>query len=265
MKIGIKSLLAVAVLAIVAVQANAQTYPFDSAASISAPAGSRNYGGPYPPLGVGFDNGTATPVITESTTYSASQQSTISNPTSHTGAVLMSWAFNNDDGNGQAAWTIDVSAGATAYSEVQFDYFVDEANSTLSGYGDYGYFQAAARIAPGALDTNSVASADYDYIGTSFGTALLGGGWHHADILLTTGPDYSGSHGGAQIDSTHLRGITLQDYNDAGPNTRNITGFEYLYIDNLQLTAVPEPASLALLGLAAPGLVFVARRYRKTA
>jgi hypothetical protein len=62
---------------------------------------------------------------------------------------------------------------------------------------------------------------------------------------------------GAGGTGTALRALTFDDYSDAA--TRNINGNVQLYIDNLTLTPVPEPSTIALVGLGLAGLLFVRR------
>jgi hypothetical protein len=120
---------------------------------------------------------------------------------------------------------------------LSFDLYLDPS-STPGGYNDYGYFQIVARNTDGYnFDDTGADNGLISFVGAV-------GQWTHVSVALnsTTG--------------NLVRALTLQDYNDAG---RSINGSETIYIDNLALTPVPEPSSIALVGLGVAGLLFVRR------
>jgi len=237
MKTGIKSLGILVGVALVLDSAQAfvafSSNTFDNAASVQV--NSPNYN--PPPISSRFDYGTFTAQLTGTTAWNATHDNTGNGG----GSSKLSWSWDISDGAGSAAFTYDLNPdGNTLYSQLDFDIMVDP-QSTLGTYqgspSDYGYF--------------NVFNRDGSYGGF---TALVGqssgstsGVWQHISAPIT---------GSAQ----GIRALTFQWYNDG---FRNITGNEIMYIDNLTLTAVPEPASFVLLGLA--GMALVARRVRKSA
>ena len=236
MKTGIKSLgiLVGVALALASAQAFGAfgSNTFDNAASVQL--NSPNYN--PPPISSRFDYGTFTAQLTGTTAWNATHDNTGNGG----GSSKLSWSWDISDGAGSAAFTYDLNPdGNTVYTNLAFDLYLDPSSTEGTYQGnpsDYGYFQVVTR------------DGSYNYNPTSYAASLLNPGvWQHFSIPLT-GVNQS------------VRAMTLQDYND---QYRNITGTETIYIDNLTLTPVPEPTSLALLGLAVPGLLLAARRYRK--
>jgi PEP-CTERM motif len=240
MNISIKSLhvgfLAGAMLILVAAQANAQfsSNHFDNSSSFLLAA---NYN--PPPIAIHFGYGGATVAGNNLVQWSPNDAAS----SASSGSVELSWVFNHPgDGDESAAFVMDINPDAnTLYSNLSFDLMIGNGqsgygSSTLGASGDYGY-----------MDFFTLNNSYGGYYG-DVDQSLTGtpGVWQHFSAALT---------GNQQA----IRALVWQDYNDTG---RNILGFETVYIDNLTLTQVPEPTSLALLGLAVPGLVVAARRYR---
>lgn len=168
------------------------------------------------------------------------------NPSS--GSQLMTYTLNTtlDGGSGgaKAAITMDLFYPGRDYVDLSFDLMVGPGSAT-DAYGGYGYFGVATRLTDG-YNYNGVWAHE---LGPSWDIPLTPGTWVHVDIPLTVGVGGTG---------TALRALTFQQYSDSG---RNINGTDYISIDNLQLTPVPEPSALALLLLGIPaGLIFRARR-----
>jgi hypothetical protein len=256
MKTGVKSwqvvVLTGAILALFAMQASAQapvTYGFNNSDfnNGSSPTGfqvgTRNFN--PPPMGEAFDYGGFTPTLTYASAYASTTESTFTN-TPNSGSIKLSWQFDPADGGASAAFTFDVepTPGLVA-TNLSFDLMVDPTSATDT-YGGNGYFQVATR--DGAYGYNDTGYAEE--LGNPTYSAPDQGTWEHISIALS----------GA--DAT-VRGITFQDYADGQGTGRPIDGTVAIYIDNISL--VPEPGSFVLLGLAAPGLIFAARRYRKSA
>jgi hypothetical protein len=210
---------------------------FDTSSSLSA---TRTYN--PPPVWVGFDYGTATATSTATAGWSSLDAG--GSPSS--GSVQLSWSFNDsvDTSGGSAAFTMDLFSAAQNYSggTLSFDIYL-ASTSTPGAYNDYGYFQVFTR--DGSYNDNATT------LGEGLLTAAGGatGQWAHVSIALGNGVDSS------------IRAITFQDYT-GGASDRNINGPETIYIDNVQLTPVPEPSTIALAGLGIAGL-FGIRRFRK--
>lgn len=165
---------------------------------------------------------------------------------SGSGSVKLGWTWAGTAGG--ADFTADILptpqnyAGAT----LSFDIYVDPS-STPGTFNDYGYFQFNTRYTVSAGDT-------YHFGPSYINKGLVGAGnvasavgqWSHVSVIL-----------GAE--AATLRALTFQDYNDAGRGP--INGPMALYIDNLTITPVPEPAAFALVGLG--GLAMVVFRRRK--
>lgn len=216
---------------------------FDTASSVEPNV--RNFS--PPPVGVAFDYGGFTPTATASVAYSTTENDTPGNPSS--GSVELNWNFNASDGGAAAAFTFDVlpySTPPTLFSSLSFDIMVG-AGSTQDSYGGYGFFQVFTRDENYGLDDPGYFQ---ELANPSYGSPSSPGAgvWQHMVVPLD-GTDA-------------IRGITFQDYADGQGTGRAITGPETLFIDDISLTAVPEPTSVALLGLGLTGL-FCFRRGRK--
>jgi len=218
---------------------------FDTSSSFVTGNANRTYN--PPPMWIGFDYGTPTATATASVSWSSNDYN--NSPTS--GSAALSWTFNStSDGGGSAAFTADIYGSAQNYSggTLSFDIMVDPS-STADIYGGYGYFQVFTR--DGSYNDNATSFAEeLGNPGYSSPASPGTGVWQYVSIPLGNGADSS------------IRAVTFQDYTD-GASGRDINGPETLYIDNIELTpaAVPEPSSIALVGLGVVGLFFV-RRYR---
>lgn len=248
-------------------QVHAQTYTntFDTSASFLTGNANRTYN--PPPTWAGLSYGGTAPLLHNEAVWS---------PIDHTGnsggSLELSWKFNEpaDGSNGNGSGTgpgggesagfvldLEPSPGVT-FSSISFYVMVDPrtatnslgTGSTLDAYGGYGYFQIAA------ADTDAY---NYDSISNiSVNGTNEGGGYELGN------PNYTGSDAGtwehvtAPITTADTRALYIQDFNDY--EGRNIDGYETIYIDDLVLTPVPEPASISLLALGLPALL---KRRRK--
>jgi hypothetical protein len=221
----------------------AQLLTFDNSSSIVTSVGFPTYGSygldnpgtPQVP-NVRFDYGSP-----NSGTPSWSSQDAGGNPAS--GSVELSMVLA---GSGSAGFTFDLFNNAQNFSNLSFDVMVDpsstpEAAGVAAGYG---YFQVATR--DGSYTFNGISAIGED-IGAAY-TGYTAGEWQHFSVALT-GANQS------------IRALTFQDYGGPG---QNVNGPVILYIDNIDLTPVPEPSSIALIGLGGALLLGVVRRRQTT-
>jgi hypothetical protein len=221
-------LTAAVVSALVAVTAKAQySNPFDNSGSISA---------------FGFDYGSGAN-ITHGVSW-ASGPTYDAGGSSLSGSMNFTLGFNNAlDSADEIAFTGGVIYPAADQVDLSFDLMVGTGSATDS-YGGYGYFKIATRL----TDSYTFTQVYANELGPNWGLNVPAGTWVHINIPLTIGAGGTG---------TALRALTFDDYSDAA--TRNINGNVQLYIDNLTLTPVPEPSTIALVGLGLAGLLFVRR------
>ena len=189
---------------------------------------------------IGPDYGTAT-FISSATVSWASGAANDAGGDPSSGSVKLSWNWNDTtDGAGSAAYVVDMyPSGQLLLTQgiLSFDIKLDP-NSTPGQYNDYGYFQVFTR--------NNGYTLDSGWLNEGLVTAAGGVGvWTHVAITLPVG--------------TNIRAIEFQDYSG-----RQIVGPETYYIDNLQLVAVPEPSTIAML-LAGGALLGAAIRRARSA
>jgi len=175
-------------------------------------------------------------------TYDATDDAN-GNPLS--GSMRVTVPFNEatygPSGNNKAALTTDrwyPGLDGANYSSLQFDIRIDP-DSAPDAFGLNGYFTMAIRN----TDNYNYINQFGDNVGVSWKTTMANG-WRHVSVPLTGPYD-------------HIRALTFQLYGD---HVQDITGNVYLNIDNILFTSVPEPATLALLGLGALGLAVRRRR-----
>jgi len=196
-----------------------------------------------PPISARFDYGGYTPTNHHSVNWSAAEDHTGNGG----GSVLLSWAFNGPTfGSESAAFTMDLfPTPGYQVTDISFALMV-APGSAEDSFGGNGYFQVFTRDA--SYNDNATPFAEElgnpSYGGPSTNDA---GTWELINIPLS---------------DAQTRAITLQDYDDGNPSSRNIQGNEAIYIDDLSVTylSVPEPASLGLLGASIPALMLRRRR-----
>jgi hypothetical protein len=203
-----------------------------------------------------LDYGTPTVTATHTVTESAnnSPNPNLGSPTS--GSLKLAWTFNTaTDTDGAAAFTMDIFHSNQTFTSISFDMYVDPTStpdaSSNAGYTEYGYFQIFTRDQSNSYQENEVKGGpDSSGLGATPGTdpvtglpdATFGTGvWEHFTVKLI---------GAAQ----NLSGLTFQDFSN-GTN-----GPDAIYLDNITLNAVPEPASLGLLAVAGSSMLMRRRR-----
>ncbi len=178
-------------------------------------------------------------------------------------ATVMDVAPDANSGTGLSA------TGYSFWLQILPGSAVSGANGASFAAGASGYFQTYYKTQPNYSGNYSGYNVYLD--GVNEGN---GGGWNFGD------PNYTGNSDAGTWDYVYVQfingsgnpttvpnfaAIGFQNYMDNSPSSRNFNaGAEVSWvIDDLTIyTAVPEPASLAMLGLAVPALL---RRRRATA
>jgi hypothetical protein len=242
------------------------------------PAGTNWYDGfNPPPPNIRLDYGSATATAHHSVTWSPlnSPDTSLGSPTS--GSVKLAWTWNTvADGDGSAAFTMDILNTAQAFTSVSFDMYIDPSSthgqyanngpSTAgtaaaytdpSGYNDYGYMQIFAkdqsynqREGTGGPDATSIG----DSIGNNPTTGLADTGTaetaYGAGMWERFTVDFTGA-------AKNVRAIVFQSF------SQGESGSQAIYLDNITLnsaTPIPEPASIGLLALAGSSMLMRRRR-----
>jgi hypothetical protein len=151
------------------------------------------------------------------------------NPAS--GSMRVDLGFNTAlGGDNKGAYTRDIFPGldGSTFSALQMDLRID-SGSAMDAFGNNGFFQLVIRN-----------TGNYDYNVQFQDNVRSADGWRHIVVTPLTGA------------VNDIRAITWQLY--GGPS-QNIPGPVTLWIDNVVLVPVPEPAPLAFAALGAFGLL----------
>jgi hypothetical protein len=233
------------------------TMTFDTASTITTSA---NYN--PPPVGARFDFGDGNPSLAgnSSTAWAGSVDHTGNDG----GSIALTSAYvDSETGNDEkAGFTLDLAPSAVNAASISFYLMLDPSSPVDENTGagaSSGYAQIGIR-------DNSYNFASANNI--SVNGSNQGSGWNLGD------PTYSGTSDkgtweyiSIPLDNTDnmVRAITIQNYDENanvanGGSGRVLNGTLTMYIDDLTIAPTPEPAALALLGLALPGMMIRRRR-----
>jgi hypothetical protein len=238
-------LTALAVASLTTVTSKAQTFTFDNSSSATfTPSSSFGYNPTVPNFRYNYGSANS------SATFQWSSSDAGGSPTS--GSIEASLTLNEtlDTSSTKGAFNIDLAGGSGINAgTLSFDLMISPGSAVdqYGGYGDLGISTAT-----GSWGTqNSVwdgpsPETSYEF-GTSWGVPYTAGSWYHFNIPLSSAA------------GTGINAIVIQDYDGGG---KLINGTINFFIDNLTLTPVPEPSTIALAGLGIAGL-FGLRRISK--
>ncbi len=165
------------------------------------------------------------------------QDPAVGSPGNPIGALKLVMPFPKDKFAFTGDLFLDPGTDLTGFSEVLFDVLIDPS-SAKDAFGNHGFMQFVSREGNGYTWGNQP--------GVNLAPAS---GWTTYSVSTSAG-----------LGMANTRAFTLQLY--GGPS-QNITGPVTLWIDNIRtVSAVPEPASLALCGLVFGAIGVVARRRR---
>ena len=165
--------------------------------------------------------------------------------------VNISDGFTEGEPLGPNGYTV-TSATATGLAEVIAD--PEDASNALLRLFDSDTGAVSIDVTKPTLLEDAAASIEFDYRFLTDGKLLVKLGGTVVDTVLAPG-DGDGSSGGVAM--AHYAGtfdVATPGEVDFGLELVNV-GDPELYVDNIQITAVPEPATLSLLAAGAAALL----------
>lgn len=167
------------------------------------------------------------------------------------------WFATTTDGNSASDWRAYSSAAPTRYVDGNAVYFAPSTNSSHAYYAGFGgATPPAAQTALFASQTGSTIAGSAGFAWRDFVVEVVGGfaTWKVDNLPIARVDLSTVTLGGSNIHFNYMdsnAGITTD------PNRLN-----FMIIDNVSVQAVPEPATIVVLGAAGAALL---RRRRKSA
>jgi hypothetical protein len=176
---------------------------------------------------------------------------------------LLVETFHDNGGGANGAYRVYANNTSPRPTPANSSYYAAGTGANSATYTDPYYSFLTSQTAPAAQLTLSPATQ-----GGSTPAGIIGFAWHTMTItqdgvnvtwaidghIITTVPDSALTFGGSQVS------LGADDSGLTGSSAANNQLLNADIWDNLTITAVPEPASISLLGLGAVGLLLARRR-----